>query len=80
MLPQKMALEAMTIHGSHHRSDQPSERLGEPFQLLIVGMLQDIVIEVSNEMDQALLLGAANSVVGRVEVGHQDSVKSLSKA
>jgi len=72
-----MTLEAVTIHGSYHRSDQLSERLGEPLQLLVVGTLQDVIIEVSNEMDQALLLGAGNSVVGGVEVGHQDTREVL---
>src|SRR3990172_10929085 len=31
-------------------------------------------------MDQALLLGAADSIVGRVEVGHQDSREVLEQS
>jgi len=44
MLSQKTALEAMKIHSIHHRPDQTSEGLGDQFQFLVEGVLQDIVI------------------------------------
>jgi hypothetical protein len=44
---------------------------GDAFQFGIQGISQQIIVNISYEMNNALLLGARQSIVGGVEIGNQ---------
>lgn len=67
----------MPIYGRHHWPDQIRERLGKSFQLGIVRMFQDILVQVTYQMNQTLLLAAGNPVITGIKIGYQDACEVL---
>ena len=57
--------------------DDVGEASGKRPELFIKRVLEDVIIDVSNEMNNALLLRAINGVVSGVEVRHQNAVKTI---
>ena len=77
VLFQEVAFQAVPINAFHHRLHQCCESLREQLEFFVIWVLQDLVVQISNEMDQTLLLGALDAVVSGVEIGHQDTLKIL---
>src|SRR5437660_1202534 len=60
---QEPSLESKPINRLHHRFEESSELECERLKLLIKGRLQQIVVQVSHKVDQALLLKARNRII-----------------
>jgi hypothetical protein len=72
-----------TTRGGNHASirarflGNTSEVLGEPPKVFVLRLLQQRVVQIPDEMDQAVLSGALYAVVRRLEIRHQDTRETL---
>ncbi len=69
--------QAKTIHGFNHRLKQPSELGHDSFHLLVEGFLKQVIVEVSNQVDEAPLLWAIQGVICGVEIRNQHALEIL---
>ena len=68
MLSEKTFLEAAPVHRLHHRLHQAGEIPDEPLEQLIIRLLQQFVVQISDEMNQAFLLGTFDTIIRGVEI------------
>src|SRR5262249_19747189 len=61
----------------HNGPQQFGEFRGQLLELIIVRVALQVIVDIPDEMDQALLLRAGQRVVAAVEVGYQDPPKVL---
>jgi hypothetical protein len=69
--------QAVEVHGGDHRPQQAAEAARHQLQLVVPGVGQDVLVEVTQQVDQAFLLRARHRVVGGVEVTHQHPAEVL---
>src|SRR5262249_19700861 len=65
--------EAEPVDRIDDRLQDGNERLGQPLQSLVEGAVEQVVVDIPREMDEAFLLGTFDRVIGRVEVGDEDA-------
>jgi hypothetical protein len=58
MFAQEPSFEAPPVDGLHYPVQQFGKRHNNPLHVLVVWIVQDGVIEVTHQVEQALLLGA----------------------
>ena len=75
MLRQVVLLQPESVDRRDHRLDDGGEPGGRLLQVLVERVFQQVVVQVSDQVDEALLLRALDRVVGRVEVGDQDTLE-----
>src|SRR5262249_54537646 len=72
-LPQVPGLQSEAIDGPKDRDEQRADLHGECLQLLVERSLPEVIVDVADEVDEALLLPAWDAVVAGIEVAHQDA-------
>jgi hypothetical protein len=73
MLPEIMATQSSTINCLHNWLQQTRKVSHNEFQLLIVRMLENIIVQVSHQVDEALLLVAVEGIVGSEKIANQNA-------
>ena len=63
-----LAAEPVLVHRPYDRPEKFAEPGGHGLQLLVVGRLEEVVVQVSDQVDEALLLRARQGVVGGEKV------------
>src|ERR1035441_823507 len=63
MFMEEVLLESALVHRVDYDLGQLPERRDYSLQLLVVGMIKNLCVEVSNQVDQAFLLRAIEGVV-----------------
>ena len=63
MPPQEAGFETKSINCFHHGPEQDRKSQSEPLQFFVVGVFQHVLVQVSDEMNQTLLLRARDGVV-----------------
>ena len=71
MLAEVLLPQAVLIDGGHDRPQMTAKSGGKGLEVLIPRMAHNILVEVSEQVDEALLLRARQRVLGRVEVRDQ---------
>src|ERR1700730_13958185 len=69
-------LQAVSVDGFNDLPEQCAEPPGDKSEFLVEGVLQDSVVYVAHQMDQALLLSARQPVVSAIEVAHQHAFET----
>src|SRR5437588_12246787 len=80
MFPQKPALETPAVGRLQNLPKEFTKSSCNSLYGFIVWVVQNRVIEVTDQAADALLLRARNRVVGRVEIRHQTAGESLHTA
>src|SRR5436853_246483 len=80
MFPQKPALETPAVGRLQNLPKEFAKCSCNSLYGFIVWVVQNRVIEVTDQVEDALLLRARNRVVGRVEIRHQNAGESLESA
>ena len=75
-LPQVPGLQAEAIDRLQDRHEQGLDLHGECLQFLVERSLPEVVVDVADEVDEALLLSAWDAVVAGVEIADQDALVS----
>jgi len=75
VLPQVSLSQAILIDRAHNRPQQLTKGGGEGFEVLVPRIGLDIVVEIPDEVDQALLLRTRQRVVRAVEIGDEHPVE-----
>src|SRR5215469_4409703 len=70
MFSQKTFLEAVLVHRLNHRLHQASEVPYELLELFVVRVLQQLVVQVTDDMNQTFLLWALYCIVRCIEIRH----------
>ena len=65
--------QAIPVDGFHDGHQQVPHLHDERFQLGVERPTPKIIVEISNEMDQAFLLPTRDRIVAAVEVGDEDT-------
>src|ERR1035437_548671 len=63
MLSQEMPLQAIAIYGLNNWPQQFRKACDDPLQLLVKRVVQHLVVQISHQVDQALLLRTRNPAV-----------------
>src|SRR5208337_990709 len=74
---QKPLLQTMPVNSLYNCTQQGTEGTGDRLEFIVVGVVQQLLVDVSHQVDEALLLWAFDGVVGGVEVGYKDAVEVL---
>ena len=69
--------QSVSVDGRDDSPQQPAEVGGESFEFLVPGVAPHVMVELPDEMDQALLLCARHRVVWGVEVGDEHPTEVL---
>ena len=77
MLTQVSALEAVTVYCLDYCPQQSSKLLGNTFQFCVQGVFQQIIVDIANDMYDALLLLAGERIICRIEVGDQNAGEGM---
>src|SRR5258708_27247388 len=80
MFPQEQAFETPSVDGLHDAPKKFGKRRHDLLYAFVVWVVQDSVIEVTHQVEQALLLRAWNRVVGRVEIRYQNPLEPIQSA
>src|ERR1700730_5727413 len=80
MFPQEQTLEAPSVDGFHDSPKKLGKRRRDALHVFVVWVVEDGVIEVTHQVEQALLLCAWNGIVGCVEIGYQNALKPFQRA
>src|SRR5262249_11446409 len=71
VLVQVPFLQPVLVDGADDGPEQLAEPRSQGLELLVVGVALQVVVDVPDEMDQALLLLAGQRVIAAIEVGDQ---------
>src|SRR4051812_37235325 len=58
MFPQMATLEAEPVDRFDDRLEDGNERLSQSFQFLVKGAVEQVIVDIPHEVDEAFLLGA----------------------
>src|SRR5262249_48840649 len=70
-------LEPVPVDGCNDLTHQHSEWAGYRLEFLVEWVVQQILIHIADEVEEALLLGAVDGVIGRVEIRDQHTFEIL---
>jgi len=77
MFSQEPAFETPPVSALHDAPKQLGKCRRNRFYAPVVWVIQHSVIEVTHQVEQAFLLRARNGVVGRVEIGYQNTLEPI---
>src|SRR6266481_2591501 len=69
------SLQSELIDRLDDRLEQCSKTIGDVFHLLIEWLLAEILIDISHQVDETLLVGTIKAVVRGVEVRYQNTAE-----
>ena len=72
---EKSRLEAVSVDGRNHWPDEVSKVSDQQLQFFVERLGQQIIVEVTDEVNQALLLGAF-AIVCRIKVATKNAVET----
>src|SRR5205814_10050963 len=75
MSTQMMGFQPKSIYCCYHRSEEACEAMRQALQFNIERFLQNVLIDVSQQVNQTPLLCTFDGVIPRVEVGHQNALE-----
>src|SRR5262249_54137932 len=73
VFPQMATPEAEPVDRIDNRLQDGNERPSQPLQSLVEGVVEQVVVDIPREVDEALLLGTLDRVIRRVEIGDEDA-------
>ena len=68
VLSQKMSFQPKLVNRLNYRFQQDRKLLHEPFQFFIERLSEKIIVQISHEMNQALLLRTVYGVIRSIKV------------
>jgi hypothetical protein len=77
VLVEKLPLQAPTVDSLHDAPQELSKTCRHLLEFFVIWIVQNGLIDVPHQMEQAFLLRARQRIVCRIEVGHQNTPKSL---
>jgi len=69
-------LEAKPLNIFHERKQQVADSYNKPLELLVKRILPEIVIQISDQMDEAFLLPTGQRIVSSIKVGHHSAFET----
>ena len=73
VLRQKAAFQAVSINCFHHGLEQDRKVPRDLSQFFVERVLQNIVVQVPYQVNQAFLLRTLNCIIGGIKIRHQDA-------
>src|SRR5208337_3730667 len=70
----------MLVNGLYKSPQQGSEGTGDRLEFIVVGVVQQLLVDVPHQVNEALLLRAFDGVVSGVEVRYKDAVEVLEQS
>jgi hypothetical protein len=77
MLVQVSLFQSIAVYRCDNGSKQLPKVRGECFAFFIPGVVLHVVIEISEQMDQAFLLRTRQGVIGGIKIGDEDPSEIL---
>src|SRR5512135_1053328 len=75
VLMEMIFLQTIAVDRLHYLLEQSREPDGHPLQFGVERVLEQVVVQISNQMYEALLLQAIQRIICRVEIRYQDAME-----
>jgi hypothetical protein len=77
MLPEEMCAQSPAIDGIYDRLQQSSKSKGHQLRFLVEWIIQYLVIQISHEVYETLLLRTRDRIVGGIEIRYKHPFEPL---